>query len=166
MWGRRKKRGWCKEMVQYTSSDVEATIPDKSQWFVCICIYYRFHSPLVNRTIRPPPKPPPFPLSSPSRLSLTYSASNKQQQAINRNKPTNATTKLRTKSSSSLSSIIPFIMSVLPLLLLLLLRLIFVRLGFLVHNLDFFNYFVIFVICFCEFNTILIVCFFINSIQP
>jgi len=41
---------------------------------------------------------------------------------------------------------------------------IFVRLDFLMHNLDFFNYFVIFVICFCEFNTILMVCFFINSI--
>ena len=41
---------------------------------------------------------------------------------------------------------------------------IFVRLGFLVHNLDFFNYFVIFVISFCEFNTILMVCFLKNSI--
>jgi hypothetical protein len=36
---------------------------------------------------------------------------------------------------------------------------IFVRLGFLVHNLDFFNYFAIFVISFCEFNTILMVFF-------
>jgi hypothetical protein len=43
---------------------------------------------------------------------------------------------------------------------------IFVRLGFLVHNLDFFNYFVIFVISFCEFNTILMVPFFKNFIQP
>jgi hypothetical protein len=42
---------------------------------------------------------------------------------------------------------------------------IFVRLGFLVHNLDFFNYFVIFVISFCEFNTILMVLFPANSIQ-
>jgi hypothetical protein len=41
---------------------------------------------------------------------------------------------------------------------------IFVRLGFLVHNLDFFNYFVIFVISFCEFNNILMVLFPANSI--
>jgi hypothetical protein len=42
---------------------------------------------------------------------------------------------------------------------------IFVRLDFLVHNLDFFNFFVIFVISFCELNTILMVRFFKNSIQ-
>jgi hypothetical protein len=41
---------------------------------------------------------------------------------------------------------------------------IFMHLDFLMHDLDFFNYFVIFVICFCECNTILMVCFFINSI--
>jgi len=39
-----------------------------------------------------------------------------------------------------------------------------VRLDFLMHDLDFFNYFVISVICFCELNTILMVRFFINSI--
>jgi hypothetical protein len=43
---------------------------------------------------------------------------------------------------------------------------IFVCRDFLVHNLDFFNYFVILVISFCEFNTILMVRFFKNSIQP
>jgi len=41
---------------------------------------------------------------------------------------------------------------------------IFVLLDFLMHNFDYFNYFVIFVICFCDFNTILMVCFCIISI--